>query len=198
MWIDRLGSVWVEAQVIEINRRAGTSSVFLTLRDRLAQVSASVRVSTATLDSAGPLSENATVVARLKPAFYEARVSSPSIATPSPQWVKVGCWRSWSNQAPAPSGGPVRSCSQTPPANPATSDRADHRCRQRGRAGRGGQRAPPLACRPDRDSARTGSRSAGGRSADGGDTRPGRESDDRRDRDRSRRRFARGLVALLR
>ena len=73
MWIDRLGSVWVEAQVIEINRRAGTSSVFLTLRDRLAQVSASVRISTATLDSAGPLSENATVVARLKPAFYEAR-----------------------------------------------------------------------------------------------------------------------------
>jgi exodeoxyribonuclease VII large subunit len=73
MWIDRLGSVWVEAQVVEINRRAGTSSVFLTLRDRLAQVSASVRVSTATLDSAGPLSENATVVARLKPAFYEAR-----------------------------------------------------------------------------------------------------------------------------
>jgi exodeoxyribonuclease VII large subunit len=73
MWIDRLGSVWVEAQVIEINRRAGTSSVFLTLRDRLAQVSASVRVSTATLDAAGPLSENATVVARLKPAFYEAR-----------------------------------------------------------------------------------------------------------------------------
>jgi exodeoxyribonuclease VII large subunit len=73
MWIDRLGSVWVEAQVIEINRRAGTSSVFLTLRDRLAQLSASVRVSTATLDSAGPLSENATVVARLKPAFYEAR-----------------------------------------------------------------------------------------------------------------------------
>jgi len=73
MWIDRLGPVWVEAQVIEINRRAGTSSVFLTLRDRLAQVSASVRVSTATLDSAGPLSENATVVARLKPAFYEAR-----------------------------------------------------------------------------------------------------------------------------
>lgn len=72
-WIDRLGSVWVEAQVIEINRRAGTSSVFLTLRDRLAQVSASVRVSTANLDSAGPLNENATVVARLKPAFYEAR-----------------------------------------------------------------------------------------------------------------------------
>src|SRR5215216_5784854 len=72
-WIDRLGPIWVEAQLIEINRRAGTSSVFLTFRDRLAQVSASVRASTLTLDSAGPLNENATVVARLKPAFYEAR-----------------------------------------------------------------------------------------------------------------------------
>jgi exodeoxyribonuclease VII large subunit len=72
-WIDRLGPIWVEAQLIEINRRAGTSSIFLTFRDRLAQVSASVRVSATTLDSAGPLSENATVVARLKPTFYEAR-----------------------------------------------------------------------------------------------------------------------------
>ncbi len=72
-WIDRLGPIWVEAQLIEINRRAGTSSIFLTFRDRLAQVSASVRTSVATLDSAGPLNENATVVARLKPAFYEAR-----------------------------------------------------------------------------------------------------------------------------
>jgi exodeoxyribonuclease VII large subunit len=72
-WIDRLGPVWVEAQLIEINRRAGTSSVFLTFRDRLAQVSASVRASTTTIDTAGPLNENATVVARLKPAFYEAR-----------------------------------------------------------------------------------------------------------------------------
>ena len=72
-WIDRLGPIWVEAQLIEINRRAGTSSVFLTFRDRLAQLSASVRASTLTLDSAGPLNENATVVARLKPAFYEAR-----------------------------------------------------------------------------------------------------------------------------
>src|SRR5215218_2467905 len=73
MWIDRLGAVWVEAQVIEINRRAGTSRVFLTLRDRLAQVSASVRGSTATLDSAVPLSENTTLVARLNHAYYKAR-----------------------------------------------------------------------------------------------------------------------------
>jgi exodeoxyribonuclease VII large subunit len=69
-WIDRLGPVWVEAQLIEISRRSGRT-VFLTLRDRLAEVSVSVTVSPTTLDSAGPLAEGATVVARLKPSYYE-------------------------------------------------------------------------------------------------------------------------------
>jgi len=35
-WIERLGAVWVEAQLIEINRRSGTRTIFLTLRDKLA------------------------------------------------------------------------------------------------------------------------------------------------------------------
>ena len=69
-WIDRLGPVWVEAQLIEISRRSGRT-IFLTLRDRLAEVSVSVTVSPTTLDSAGPLAEGATVVARLKPSYYE-------------------------------------------------------------------------------------------------------------------------------
>ena len=69
-WIDRLGPVWVEAQLIEISRRTGRT-IFLTLRDRLAPVSASVMVSATTLDSAGPLAEGATVVARLKPSYHE-------------------------------------------------------------------------------------------------------------------------------
>jgi exodeoxyribonuclease VII large subunit len=69
-WIDRLGSVWVEAQLIEISRRTGRT-IFLTLRDRLSPVSASVMISATTLDSAGPLAEGATVVARLKPSYHE-------------------------------------------------------------------------------------------------------------------------------
>jgi exodeoxyribonuclease VII large subunit len=69
-WIDRLGPVWVEAQLIEVSRRAGRT-IFLTLRDRLAPVSASVTISATTFDSAGPLSEGATVVARLKPSYFE-------------------------------------------------------------------------------------------------------------------------------
>ena len=71
-WVERLGAVWVEAQLIEINRRSGTRTIFLTLRDKLAEVSVSVTTSPTTLDSAGPLTEGATVVARLKPSYYES------------------------------------------------------------------------------------------------------------------------------
>jgi exodeoxyribonuclease VII large subunit len=70
-WIERLGAVWVEAQLIEINRRSGSKTIFLTLRDKLAEVSVSVTISPLTLDAAGPLTEGATVVARLKPSYFE-------------------------------------------------------------------------------------------------------------------------------
>ena len=32
-WVDRLGAVWVEGQVAQLNRRQGMNTVFLTLRD---------------------------------------------------------------------------------------------------------------------------------------------------------------------
>ena len=69
-WIERLGPVWVEAQLIEVSRRSGRT-IFLTLRDRLAEVSVSVTVSPTTFDAAGPLTEGSTVVARLKPSYFE-------------------------------------------------------------------------------------------------------------------------------
>jgi exodeoxyribonuclease VII large subunit len=70
-WVDRLGAVWVEAQLIELNRRSASKIVFLTLRDTLANVSVSATISPLTLDTVGPLNEGATVVARLKPTYYE-------------------------------------------------------------------------------------------------------------------------------
>lgn len=71
-WVDRLNPIWVEGQVIQINRRAGAKTIFLTLRDKLANVSVSVTLSPTTIDAAAaPLTEGATVVARLKPSFYE-------------------------------------------------------------------------------------------------------------------------------
>jgi exodeoxyribonuclease VII large subunit len=70
-WVERLGAVWVEAQLIELNRRSASKIVFLVLRDTLANVSVSATISPLTLDAAGPLNEGATVVARLKPTYYE-------------------------------------------------------------------------------------------------------------------------------
>ena len=70
-WIERLGAVWVEAQLIEVNRRSGSRTIFLTLRDKLAEISVSVTISPTTLDAAGPLTEGSTVVARLKPSYFE-------------------------------------------------------------------------------------------------------------------------------
>jgi exodeoxyribonuclease VII large subunit len=69
-WIERLGWVWVEGQLIEINRRSGSRTVFLTLRDKLADVSASVAISPANLDLAGPIAEGATVAVRIRPTYY--------------------------------------------------------------------------------------------------------------------------------
>lgn len=69
-WIDRLSWIWVEGQLIEINRRSGSRTVFLTLRDKLADVSASVSASPTTVELAGPLTEGATVAMHLKPSYY--------------------------------------------------------------------------------------------------------------------------------
>ena len=63
-WIERLSPVWVEAQLIEVSRRSGRT-IFLTLRDKLAEVSVSVTVSPTTFDAAGPLTEGSTVEQRL-------------------------------------------------------------------------------------------------------------------------------------
>ena len=73
-WVSRLGEIWVEAQVIEIKRRAAPTQ-FLTLRDRFADVSCSVTTSAFVLDSAGSLPEGSQVRARLKPRVWEPNAS---------------------------------------------------------------------------------------------------------------------------
>jgi len=68
-WVDRLGMIWVSAQVIELNRRTGPTQ-FLTLRDVSDEVSISVTTSAAVLDAAGPISEGMAVTAQLKPTVW--------------------------------------------------------------------------------------------------------------------------------
>ena len=74
-WVERTSPVWVEGQVIQIKRRAGAAVHFLTLRDRLAEVSVQVSVSTAVLDAVGPVPEGSLVSAHVRATVYAANGS---------------------------------------------------------------------------------------------------------------------------
>ncbi|RMB62218.1 exodeoxyribonuclease VII large subunit [Tessaracoccus antarcticus] len=73
-WVGRCNEIWVDAQVIEIKRRSGPTQ-FLTFRDRIADMSASVTVSAMVLDAAGPLPEGSRVTARVRPRVWERNTS---------------------------------------------------------------------------------------------------------------------------
>ena len=68
-WVERLGTIWVSAQIIELSRKTGPTH-FITLRDTSEEVSVSVTLSTAVLDAAGPVSEGMAVTAQLKPTVW--------------------------------------------------------------------------------------------------------------------------------
>jgi exodeoxyribonuclease VII large subunit len=75
-WVDRLGAVWVEGQVVQLNRPAGSGTDFLTLRDKLADVSVQLTCPRAVVDSLPtPLVNGAQVVAHAKPVVYPNRGS---------------------------------------------------------------------------------------------------------------------------
>ena len=75
-WVDRLGVVWVEGQVAQVNRRPGVGTVFMTLRDTVADISVPVTCSRTLFDSLDPpLVEGASVVLHAKPSYYPNRGS---------------------------------------------------------------------------------------------------------------------------
>jgi len=71
-WIAKLGRIWVEGQIAEAKRRGNT--VFVTLRDPVAAVSAQVICTRAVFDAVGP-AEGARVVMFVKPDFNATRGS---------------------------------------------------------------------------------------------------------------------------
>ncbi|MGH3636366.1 exodeoxyribonuclease VII large subunit [Mycobacterium sp.] len=75
-WIDKLGIVWVEGQLTQINVRPGAKTVFMVLRDPAADMSLPVTCSR-DLVLAAPvkLSEGTQVVVCGKPTFYTGRGS---------------------------------------------------------------------------------------------------------------------------
>ena len=73
-YIDRLGVIWVEGQVAQLSRRQGLATVFLTLRDPVADLSISVTCSRALFDGLNPpVVEGASIVIQAKPSFYATR-----------------------------------------------------------------------------------------------------------------------------
>jgi len=81
-WIGRLGEVWVEGQVAQLSRRGNAATVFLTLRDPVADLSVPVTCHRDIADRPGlALTEGARVIVRARPDYYVARGSFALRAT---------------------------------------------------------------------------------------------------------------------
>ena len=73
-WIDKLGMVWVEGQIAQMNMRPGSSTVFMVLRDPAADMSLSISCSRDLVLSAPvKLTEGTQVIVLGKPSFYTGR-----------------------------------------------------------------------------------------------------------------------------
>ena len=71
-YVAKMAPVWVEGQVVQLNRRPGVGMAFLTLRDTDADMSLPVSVYARVL-AATPLAEGAHVVVHAKPTFWTKR-----------------------------------------------------------------------------------------------------------------------------
>jgi len=75
-WVDRLGAVWVEGQVIGLSRPAGSATDFIRLRDKLAEVSVDLTAPRVVVDGLpSPLVNGAQVIVHAKPTVYPGRAS---------------------------------------------------------------------------------------------------------------------------
>jgi exodeoxyribonuclease VII large subunit len=89
-WISRLGRVWVEGQVTQVVRRPGASTMFVTLRDPVADVSLQVTCSRVLLeDVVPPVTEGSRIVVFGRPTFYVPR-GSVSFAAEAIRTVGLG------------------------------------------------------------------------------------------------------------
>lgn len=75
-WIERLGFLWVEGQLTQVNMKPSWKLSYLTLRDTEAQASVQITCSTSLIQKMpSPLKDGDRVVVHGKPAFYEGRGS---------------------------------------------------------------------------------------------------------------------------
>ena len=73
-YIAKMPSVWVEGQIVQLNRRGDSQYCYLTLRDADADISLPVSVPIRAFEIAGmPMTEGARAVVHLKPTFWPKR-----------------------------------------------------------------------------------------------------------------------------
>ncbi|MCH8613735.1 exodeoxyribonuclease VII large subunit [Arsenicicoccus dermatophilus] len=73
-YVDKMSGLWVEGQVVQLNRRPGAGLAFLVLRDPDVDMSLSVTLPTQVLDRLPtPLADGARVVVQAKPTFWTRR-----------------------------------------------------------------------------------------------------------------------------
>ncbi len=75
-YVDKMSVLWVEGQVVQLSRRPGARTAYLTLRDPDVDMSLSVAIQVNALDAmAAPLTQGARVVLQAKPVFWTQRGS---------------------------------------------------------------------------------------------------------------------------
>lgn len=73
-YVSRMSPLWVEGQVVQLNRRPGASLAFLTLRDSAADMSLPVAVDARVVAALpAPLEEGSHVVVHARPTFWPKR-----------------------------------------------------------------------------------------------------------------------------
>ncbi|HET7762717.1 MAG TPA: exodeoxyribonuclease VII large subunit [Phycicoccus sp.] len=75
-YVEKMSVLWVEGQVVQLTRRPGARTAYLTLRDPDVDMSLSVAIQVNALDAMpGPLGDGARVVLQAKPTFWTQRGS---------------------------------------------------------------------------------------------------------------------------
>lgn len=75
-YVERMSVTWVEGQVVQLNRRPGARTAYLTLRDADVDMSLSCSVRVTALDAMpAPLTQGARVVVQAKPSYWTQRGS---------------------------------------------------------------------------------------------------------------------------
>ena len=199
-WVDRLGAVWVEGQIAQVSRRPGLATVFMTLRDTVADISIPVTCSRRPLRQPQPSAGRGR---QRRDARQAVVLRQPRHPLPPRPRDPDGRPRRAAGPARAPPPaagrrGPLRRRAQATPAVPAGSRRAGHRAQLRRRARRPRERPSPLAGGRLRGGVRRDAGPAVRRRGDRG-ARAARSRPERRgDRHRPRRRVGRGPPPVLR